>query len=297
MLRRSGKNEKALLRDIRDVLSKGRRGAAFIAWATLLLTFVTVVVGIWQLIVSSRIEENVDALSELGAQEVVDRLQLEMTESDLRALLQVQPEIDESVDNSSSLDAGLQFRRQVYLLPTKYLTIMVLIDDRQLVRLIAVTSLDGSQRLRYPLGAPGGYAGMFQTNFTTLPELAGACLDGANGFGSGASWGYLALGCKPKGVNNSGTNIVAVNMRGPGAQQSGLVDGVDLTAFGSTGELPDSDASVTFNTFAWLDYNFLFGTLGQDSGFEEFVEFFEMGPWRPDPIPTFTPPVAPAPQP
>jgi hypothetical protein len=100
----------------------------------------------------------------------------------------------------------------------------------------------------------------------------------------GASWGYFAVACGPAGVNDFGTNIVAINLLGPGGSQPGF--GIDLMPQMEGGHPATEVDDLTFNTFSWADYEYLFGgmDLSASERFAEFVDLFSLGPGRGEPV-------------
>ena len=287
------------LDDINRKLDEGHEAGRKDSRSTKVLGIISAVAGVvaavlayQQLVVSQRIESGVRDLNSLSAQEVVDRLSLDMTERDLRDLLQVEPVVDQAVDDLSFLDDTIDLRRQVFNLTTKHIVVMALLDDDGLVRMLAVTSQDGALRLGFPADVQGDYAGAFRTGLTTLESLVNSCLDSYNDFGLGGPWGYYSLGCEPRGVNNFGTNLVAINMVGPGLDQKAFVEGTGLGNYPTSGELDPDVAQLTFNSFGWLDYEYLFGTRSDSPYFDDFVDFYEIGPRRGEDVTPFTPPVS-----
>lgn len=170
---------------------------------------------------------------------------------------------------------------------------MALVDAFNDVRLLAVTALNPGLRLTYPPDNSGTYAlidfhgagrGRFTTGKTTLGELVDACLDGYSGFGAGASWGYLAIGCNAYGYNNFDVNIVAINFHGPGITQPGLSQ-FDIAEQLKQGKLDSDVAALTFNTLVWSEGYFISGgDSASDHLFQQFVRDFELGPMRGEPV-------------
>lgn len=276
--------------EIRDELRAGSRQgrrAHSITTVIGILTLVTAVVGV---IVTTQVREGVENLT-LSPQQIVDQLRIGMDQDELAKLAGVPPVVDSVVRTQSEI-AGGTVRRVLFTLPEKDIAIMALVDAFNDVRLLTVTALKADIQLTYPPDNSGTYAlvdfhgdgsGRFTTGKTTLGELVDVCLDGYSGFGSGASWGYLAVGCDAYGYNNFDVNIVAINFHGPGISQRGL-SRFDIAAQLEQRKLDSDVAALTFNTLAWSEGYFI---SGDDSSahhlFQQFVRDFELGPWRGEP--------------
>ncbi|HEV2070250.1 MAG TPA: hypothetical protein VGR26_10685 [Acidimicrobiales bacterium] len=169
-------------------------------------------------------------------------------------------------------------------MPAKGIVVVALLDVFNNVRLFSVTALRDDLRLTYPPQDSGTYSGGFQTGRTTLGELADRCLDAHNGFGAGASWGYIAIACAGYGYTNFDVNIVAINFHGANVLQP-AIDRLDIGDQLQTKRLDQEVRALTFNTFAWTEDNFLGGaTPDAVDTFHQFVQEVEVGRWRGEPI-------------
>lgn len=259
--------------DIRDELRSGGRNQHRANVLMILIGLVTLVVTVVGVIVTRQVRDEVQGLAELTPQEVIDELRVGMSIEDLTFFLEADPVVNEIIEDHVQLQEESSLRRVLYRLPEKHIWVMAVADTFGNIRFFGITVDDQALDLRFPSTSSGDYADFFRTGETTLGEIVEACQTTIGGDGGGASHSYLALGCTGAGANGYAFNIVALNFYGPGASQHGLC--CSLVEQVTSGVLDDDVAGITFNSFAWGDYQFL----PMDDFTGDVLGALQIGPW------------------
>lgn len=255
-----------------------------------LLTLAAMIAGVTATL---SVRQEVDDLTTRDPQAVIDRLALGQTEAEIRSILNADPIASGQWQNPPFTDIS-SLRRVLFQVHDLGLTVEVLLDPLLQARVIEVTVLDKTLKVRFPRETGGTLSGAgsdnrlgpvdesmrFHTNSTTLVELLTACPSHLAAGGVGASWSYFALGCGAAGYNNFTPDIVAVNIIG------GTARGLDAFVR-EYREQPLSSQSVsaafgelTFNSFALVDRSmFRDGGFGEGD-FETLLDTYELGPSR-----------------